>query len=66
FPEALNKNHEEFGLKQLQTLWQDAPKPPADAVKHVVDTVRQYRGDEPQSDDQTLFVISRTAAVSTS
>lgn len=62
FPEALNKSHEEFGLKPLQALWQHAPRAPVETVKHMVNAVRRHCGEEPQSDDQTLFVISRTGA----
>jgi sigma-B regulation protein RsbU (phosphoserine phosphatase) len=59
FPEALNKNHEEFGLKQLQKLWRGAPGAPDAVIQHILSTVRHYCGEEPQSDDQTLFVIKR-------
>jgi len=57
--EALNPEHEEFGLDRLIAAWQAQPYDPDEAAKGVLQAVRAFTRGAPQSDDQTLVVLTR-------
>jgi serine phosphatase RsbU (regulator of sigma subunit) len=58
--EALNPEKEEFGLDRLITTWREQPFDPTIAAKGVIQAVRSFTRGAPQSDDQTLVVLTRT------
>ncbi len=57
--EALNQDHEEFGMERLQRLWDENDLPPEKMTKLIVSEVKRFAGDEPQADDQTMLIIAR-------
>ena len=55
--EAKNGADELFGDERLRKLFKECDLPPR---KTILDKVKEFSGDTPQSDDQTVMVISRT------
>jgi len=57
--EAENARQEMFGEDRLRTvICQSRAQPPADIITKILNDVRMFCGDHPQSDDITLMVIS--------
>ncbi len=58
--EAMNATHQPFDTERLQAAVTARPDASAqEVVEAVVDAVRAFTGDAPQSDDLTLFVVKR-------
>ncbi|MCL5998832.1 MAG: SpoIIE family protein phosphatase [Chloroflexi bacterium] len=58
--DALNHDDRPFGLPQLKSALVDARELSADGiVNRIMTAVRDYAGDEPPFDDQTLVVVKR-------
>lgn len=56
--EAMNNSKELYSDEGLlQTVGSCGISGPADIVKHIVQSVREFAGDEPQADDITLFAL---------
>ena len=61
--DALNHDDMEFGVQRLQEVLVRARAQPAGSiVGQIRDAVRDYAGDEPPFDDQTLVVLKREIA----
>jgi len=62
-PEAMNSDGEMFGEERLQAVVKDNVTQKANAIlQAIVDQVKAFTGDIPQSDDFTLFVVKRAEA----
>jgi len=57
--EALNSNGEEFGLERLKQLWGDRSLVPENAGEFIIRKVRDFAGEVPQADDQTMAIVIR-------
>ncbi len=57
--EALNADGEEFGVKRLETLWQQDSSSPEEMKDRMVDAVHDFTGGRAQLDDRTLVIVSR-------
>jgi len=65
--EAFNAKYEEFGAEQLIHIAKDCRALPAcEVIEHILDSVRIFAGDTPQSDDITLVVLRVKAAAQSS
>ena len=58
--EAKNGADELFGDDRLRNLFKECDLPPRKTINMIIDKVKEFSGDTPQSDDQTLMVISRS------
>ncbi len=58
--EALDDNDEEYGLDRLINVWKAANHDPEATTGHVLKSVQDFTKSQPQTDDQTLVVLSRT------
>ena len=58
--EAKNGADELFGDERLRKLFKECDLPPRKTINMILDKVKEFSGDTPQSDDQTVMVISRT------
>lgn len=59
-PEAMNRHNEMFGEERLQQVaLANSAGRAEDILEAIVDTVKQFTGNTPQSDDFTLFVVKR-------
>ena len=58
--EAKNGADELFGDERLRNLFKECDLPPRKTINLILDKVKEFSGDTPQSDDQTVMVISRT------
>lgn len=58
--EAKNGKDELFGDERLRNLFKDCDLPPKKTINFILDNVKKFSGDTPQSDDQTVMVISRS------
>ncbi|MDM8527460.1 SpoIIE family protein phosphatase [Anaerolineales bacterium HSG24] len=59
-PEAMNVHGEMFGEERLQTILTTSYQGNAkEVLQSIVDTVQEFTGNTPQSDDFTLFVVKR-------
>jgi serine phosphatase RsbU (regulator of sigma subunit) len=62
--DALNSADQEFGLARLKQVLLDAREQPADQiVARIMGAVRDFAGDEPPFDDQTLLVLKHDCDV---
>lgn len=59
FSEAMNSNRELFGLKRLAEAIGDVNTSSHDLGAHVLQIVKQFAGDYPQSDDMCLVCFGR-------
>lgn len=60
-PEAMNRKHELFGNDQfMASVARTAGQAASDAISSVMSDVREFVGNEPSSDDMTMFVLRRT------
>lgn len=60
--EALNRNGEEFGQERLTKIWEASePASPEEVSGTIVSRVKEFAGDTPQSDDQTMVIVSLPA-----
>ena len=59
FSEAMNSSRELYGLERLATIVGDMKVGSHQLGPHVVDDVRQFAGDYPQSDDMCLVCFGR-------
>ena len=57
--EAKNGADELFGDERLRNLFKECDLPPRKTINMILDKVKEFSGDTPQSDDQTVMVISR-------
>ncbi len=57
--EALNEAGEEFGLERLYKIWRENDLPPEQMGALVLDAVKDFIGEAPQADDQTLLLVAR-------
>ena len=58
--EAMNKNEEEFDEQRLQKIISENKNKSAKEITHlIIESVNNFTGDMPQSDDMTLVVIKR-------
>ena len=58
--EAKNGADELFGDERLRKLFKECDLPPRKTINMILDKVKEFSGDTPQSDDQTVMVISRS------
>ena len=58
--EAKNGADELFGDERLRELFKECDLPPRKTINMILDKVKEFSGDTPQSDDQTVMVISRS------
>jgi len=59
--EARNDEDEEFGEERLAGLLaENRTFPPADLIRKIVSTVKEFAGEAPQMDDMTLVAIRRS------
>ena len=58
--EAKNGADELFGDERLRNLFKECDLPPRKTINMILDKVKEFSGDTPQSDDQTVMVISRS------
>ena len=58
--EAKNGADDLFGDERLRKLFKECDLPPRKTINMILDKVKEFSGDTPQSDDQTVMVISRT------
>ena len=59
FSEAMNSARELYGLEKLAEMIGDSKVGPHDLGQHVLDDVRRFAGDFPQSDDMCLVCFGR-------
>ena len=59
FSEAMNSDRELYGLERLATMVGDTQVGSHELGRHIVDDVRQFAGDFPQSDDMCLVCFGR-------
>ena len=59
FSEAMNSSRELFGLERLASVVGDTSVGSHELGRHVVDNVRKFAGDFPQSDDMCLVCFGR-------
>ncbi|MBT3375610.1 MAG: SpoIIE family protein phosphatase [Lentisphaerae bacterium] len=60
--EALNRDGTEFGQERLKAIWDaSATAAPEEMSQNIVDGVKDFVGDTPQSDDQTMVIVSLAA-----
>ena len=57
--EAKNGADELFGDERLRKLFKECDLPPRKTIRLILDKVKEFSDDTPQSDDQTVMVISR-------
>ena len=57
--ESKNGADELFGDERLRKLFKECDLPPKKTINLILDKVKEFSGDTPQSDDQTVMVISR-------
>jgi sigma-B regulation protein RsbU (phosphoserine phosphatase) len=57
--EALDENGTEFGLDRLMQIWTRQELPAAEAGEAIFTAVKEFAGNAPQADDQTVLVITR-------
>ena len=57
--EAKNGADELFGDERLRKIFKECDLPPRKTINMILDKVKEFSGDTPQSDDQTVMVISR-------
>jgi serine phosphatase RsbU (regulator of sigma subunit) len=57
--EAKNGADELFGDERLRKLFKECDLPPKKTINLILNKVKEFSGDTPQSDDQTVMVISR-------
>ena len=57
--EALDEEGNEFGLERLERIWRENPLPPEQLKSKLLEELRQFTRDEPQSDDQTILIVAR-------
>ena len=63
--EAMNADHEEFGVERLLTIFSDNPPSSAkEATLAIFNAVREFAGPTPQSDDITCLSVFRKAGSS--
>ncbi len=61
--EAMNVEHEEFGLARLLELFVDkAPENAEEAMNAIFDAVAEFAGEAPASDDITCLALHRSAS----
>ena len=60
--EALSEDNEQFGLERLYDLWKRAPLPPEQMAGNVLSEVKNFTGLAPQTDDQTMLLVTLPAA----
>ncbi len=58
--EAKNGADKLFGDERLRNLFKECDLPPRKTINMILDKVKEFSGDTPQSDDQTVMVISRS------
>ena len=58
--EAKNGADELCGDERLRNLFKECDLPPRKTINMLLDKVKEFSGDTPQSDDQTVMVISRS------
>ncbi len=59
--EAMNEEEEEYGVERLQEVFSaNPPKDPHEAIEAVFDSVNDFAGDTPQSDDITCLALHRS------
>lgn len=59
FSEAMNSNRELYGLERMAQVIGDKNFKTTDLANHLLDDVRQFAGDFPQSDDMCLVCLGR-------
>jgi len=59
FSEAMNSNRDLYGIEKLAEVIGNQAVGPHDLGKHVLDDVRRFAGDYPQSDDMCLVCFGR-------
>ena len=57
--EAKNSSNELFGDERLRNLFKTSDLSPKKTIHLIIDKVKEFSGETPQSDDQTIMVISR-------
>ncbi len=57
--EALNEAGEEYGLDRLYKIWNGNDLPPEQMGALILDEIKEFTGEEPQADDQTLLLVAR-------
>jgi sigma-B regulation protein RsbU (phosphoserine phosphatase) len=58
--EAININHEQYGIERLETLIRDHREDPASVlIGHIMQAVHKHSTNQPQTDDMTVVVIKR-------
>ncbi len=59
--EAMNEEEEEYGVERLQGVFAASPpQDPHEAIEAVFDSVSDFAGDTPQSDDITCLALHRS------
>ena len=62
--EAMNADHEEFGVKRLQAIFAGGPPTGArEATEAIFDAVHAFAGETPQSDDITCLSVFRRPGI---
>lgn len=59
FSEAMNADHELYGLERMAHVIADSAVKPAEVGQHLVSDVREFAGGYPQSDDMCLVCLGR-------
>lgn len=57
--EALNIDNEEFGLEKLLEIWESDHGTPEQTIKSILEKVKEFSTEMPQTDDQTLLIVNR-------
>lgn len=57
--EALSPAGEEFGMKRMETLWEQRVDEPDQLCTHIVDELKRFVRERAQNDDRTLVIVSR-------